>query len=143
ADRGSAAGRVRRARRSAYLRTCLIGYIAVKASTEVVMHVRRTYGRAGRRVPGAARGPAGRRRRPAQPVSQRGGGCPRRGARAGIVYSTAGQAGGYELTRPAGQISALEVVRAIDGGEPAYRCTEIRARSPSRPNDASGPARSP
>jgi Rrf2 family protein len=51
-------------------------------------------------------------------------------ARAGIVHSTAGQAGGYELTRPAAQISVLEVVRAIDGAEPAYRCTEIRQRGP-------------
>jgi Rrf2 family protein len=51
-------------------------------------------------------------------------------SRAGIVHSTAGQVGGYELTRPAAQISALEVVQAIDGGEPAYRCTEIRQRGP-------------
>ncbi|MFI6908060.1 RrF2 family transcriptional regulator [Nonomuraea sp. NPDC050394] len=51
-------------------------------------------------------------------------------SRAGIVRSTAGQVGGYSLTRPAAEISALEVVRAIDGTEPAYRCTEIRQRGP-------------
>ncbi|WP_189240048.1 RrF2 family transcriptional regulator [Planomonospora parontospora] len=51
-------------------------------------------------------------------------------SRAGIVHSTAGHVGGYELTRSAAQISALEVVRAIDGDEPAYRCTEIRQRGP-------------
>ncbi len=51
-------------------------------------------------------------------------------SRAGIVRSRAGQVGGYELTRPAAQISALEVVRAIDGDGPAYRCTEIRQRGP-------------
>ncbi|MFI6522266.1 RrF2 family transcriptional regulator [Spirillospora sp. NPDC050679] len=51
-------------------------------------------------------------------------------SRAGIVRSTAGQVGGYELTRPAAQISALEVVRAIDGDRPAYRCTEIRQQGP-------------
>lgn len=46
------------------------------------------------------------------------------------MHSTAGQVGRYELTRPAAQTSALEVARAIDGGEPAYRCTEIRQRGP-------------
>lgn len=51
-------------------------------------------------------------------------------SRAGIVRSTAGQVGGYTLTRPASAISALEVVRAIDGDEPAYRCAEIRQRGP-------------
>ncbi|GAA2815113.1 RrF2 family transcriptional regulator [Nonomuraea dietziae] len=51
-------------------------------------------------------------------------------SRAGIVGSTMGQSGGYVLTRPASEISALEVVRAIDGDEPAYRCTEIRQRGP-------------
>lgn len=51
-------------------------------------------------------------------------------SRAGIVHSTMGQSGGYLLTRPAGEISALEVVRAVDGDQPAYRCTEIRQRGP-------------
>ena len=51
-------------------------------------------------------------------------------SRAGIVHSTMGAVGGYTLTRPAAQISVLEVVRAIDGDEPAYRCTEIRQRGP-------------
>ncbi|MEV4472147.1 MULTISPECIES: RrF2 family transcriptional regulator [Nonomuraea] len=51
-------------------------------------------------------------------------------SRAGIVRSTMGQVGGYTLTRPAAEISALEVVRAIDGDEPAYRCAEIRQRGP-------------
>ncbi|WP_231950842.1 RrF2 family transcriptional regulator [Allokutzneria albata] len=51
-------------------------------------------------------------------------------SRAGIVRSTAGQVGGYTLTRPAAAISVLDVVQAIDGGEPAYRCAEIRQRGP-------------
>ncbi|MDA0564477.1 Rrf2 family transcriptional regulator [Streptomonospora sp. S1-112] len=51
-------------------------------------------------------------------------------SRAGIVHSTAGQVGGYRLTRSAEAISALDVVRAIDGTEPAYRCAEIRQRGP-------------
>lgn len=35
--------------------------------------------------------------------------------RAGILHSVAGTNGGYKLARDAGRISALEVVRAIDG----------------------------
>jgi Rrf2 family protein len=51
-------------------------------------------------------------------------------SRAGIVGSTAGQVGGYTLTGPASEISVLDVVQAIDGDEPAYRCAEIRQRGP-------------
>ncbi|MCA2221784.1 RrF2 family transcriptional regulator [Nonomuraea aurantiaca] len=51
-------------------------------------------------------------------------------SRAGIVRSTAGQVGGYLLTRPAAAITVLEVVQAIDGDSPAYRCTEIRQQGP-------------
>jgi Rrf2 family protein len=51
-------------------------------------------------------------------------------SRAEIVQSTAGQAGGYSLTRPAAAITALDVVEAIDGAEPPFRCTEIRQRGP-------------
>jgi Rrf2 family protein len=51
-------------------------------------------------------------------------------SRAGVVHSVAGQAGGYVLTRPPGQISVLDVVIAIDGDMPAFRCAEIRQRGP-------------
>ena len=51
-------------------------------------------------------------------------------SREGIVHATAGQVGGYALTRPAASVTMLEVVQAIDGIEPAYRCTEIRQRGP-------------
>ncbi|MFC4009909.1 RrF2 family transcriptional regulator [Nonomuraea purpurea] len=51
-------------------------------------------------------------------------------SRAGIVSSTAGSVGGYTLTRPASEITALSVVQAVDGDAPAYRCTEIRQRGP-------------
>lgn len=50
--------------------------------------------------------------------------------RGGVVHSTAGQVGGYALTRPAGQVTVLDVVTAVDGDAPAYRCTEIRQRGP-------------
>lgn len=51
-------------------------------------------------------------------------------SRAGVVSSTPGQVGGYALTRPAAEITLLEIVLAVDGGEPAFRCTEIRQCGP-------------
>jgi len=51
-------------------------------------------------------------------------------ARAGLVTSSEGRAGGYELTRPADEITVLEVVLAIEGDEPSFRCTEIRQNGP-------------
>ncbi|MCB0896331.1 MAG: Rrf2 family transcriptional regulator [Nocardioides sp.] len=51
-------------------------------------------------------------------------------SRAGLVSSTEGRVGGYVLTRPAAEISVLDVVQAIDGHEPAFRCTEIRQNGP-------------
>lgn len=51
-------------------------------------------------------------------------------SRAGIVSSTAGHVGGYALTRPASEITALQIVEAIDGDQPAFRCQEIRQRGP-------------
>jgi Rrf2 family protein len=51
--------------------------------------------------------------------------------RAGIVESTTGRHGGYRLARPATNVSMLDIVQAIEGSEPAFRCTEIRRRGPS------------
>ncbi|MET7952207.1 Rrf2 family transcriptional regulator [Micromonospora sp. NPDC005324] len=51
-------------------------------------------------------------------------------SRAGIVHSIAGHVGGYNLTRPASAITALDVVQAIDGIDPPFRCSEIRQRGP-------------
>jgi Rrf2 family protein len=53
-------------------------------------------------------------------------------SRAGLVRSTPGRDGGYELTRPAPEVTLLEIVEAVDGPEPAFRCTEIRQRGPLR-----------
>lgn len=47
-------------------------------------------------------------------------------AKAEIVHPVEGRDGGYVLTRPAAEISVHDVVRAVDGPEPAFRCTEIR-----------------
>ncbi len=57
-------------------------------------------------------------------------------ARAGILETVKGPRGGYRLARPPAKITLLDVVEAIDGDEPAFRCTEIRRRGP-----ASVPAR--
>lgn len=51
-------------------------------------------------------------------------------SRAGLVQSTEGRVGGYTLTRAADSITVLDVVRAIEGNEPAFRCTEIRQNGP-------------
>jgi Rrf2 family protein len=52
-------------------------------------------------------------------------------AGAGVVESVAGRRGGYRLARPAGEVRLLDVVDAVDGGGPAFRCTEIRQRGPA------------
>ena len=51
-------------------------------------------------------------------------------SQAGILHSTPGPVGGYTFAHPPTQVSVLDVVRAIDGPEPAFRCTEIRRRGP-------------
>lgn len=50
---------------------------------------------------------------------------------AGIVTTQRGRRGGYRLGRPPDQITLLDVVLAVDGDEPAFRCSEIRQRGPS------------
>jgi Rrf2 family protein len=52
-------------------------------------------------------------------------------ARAGVLETVKGPRGGYRLARPAAGITVLDVVEALDGHEPAFRCTEIRRRGPS------------
>jgi Rrf2 family protein len=52
-------------------------------------------------------------------------------ARSGVLEAVPGPRGGYRLARPATEISMLDVVEAVDGAEPAFRCTEIRRRGPA------------
>jgi Rrf2 family protein len=52
-------------------------------------------------------------------------------SRAGIVRTEPGQRGGYRLARPPAEVSRWDVVAAIEGIEPAFRCTEIRRRGPA------------
>jgi Rrf2 family protein len=52
-------------------------------------------------------------------------------SRAGILAAGTGPRGGYRLARPPADISVLDVVEALDGGDPAFRCLEIRRRGPA------------
>ncbi|GCF10733.1 RrF2 family transcriptional regulator [Dictyobacter arantiisoli] len=47
-----------------------------------------------------------------------------------IIESVPGPRGGYRLLRLPEEITLLEIVEAIDGREPLFRCTEIRQRGP-------------
>ena len=62
-------------------------------------------------------------------------------AKAGVVVSVRGAGGGYRLARPAAEVSLWDLVEAIEGGEPAFRCTEIRQNGPcaSPPKDCRQP----
>ncbi len=51
--------------------------------------------------------------------------------RAGVLASVPGPKGGFRLRRPAGDITVLDVVEAVDGTTPAFRCAEIRRRGPA------------
>jgi Rrf2 family protein len=51
-------------------------------------------------------------------------------ARAGVVESVRGPRGGYRLARPPSQISLWDILQAIEGEEPAFRCSEIRQQGP-------------
>jgi Rrf2 family protein len=52
-------------------------------------------------------------------------------ARAEVLETVKGPRGGYRLARAARDITLLDVVEAIDGEEPAFRCSEIRRRGPA------------
>ena len=49
-----------------------------------------------------------------------------------MARAVPGPGGGYRLARPATEITVLDVVEAIDGSEPSFRCTEIRRKGPTR-----------
>jgi Rrf2 family protein len=50
---------------------------------------------------------------------------------AGIVVPTPGPRGGYRLARAPRDISLLDIVLAVEGPAPAFRCAEIRQRGPN------------
>ncbi|MEU6324405.1 Rrf2 family transcriptional regulator [Streptomyces sp. NPDC047009] len=46
--------------------------------------------------------------------------------KAGLLESVPGARGGFRLARPLAAVSMLDVVLAIEGDEPLFRCAEIR-----------------
>jgi Rrf2 family protein len=51
-------------------------------------------------------------------------------SQAGIVTANRGASGGYRLAKAASKIKLLDITLAIEGSEPAFRCSEIRQRGP-------------
>ena len=49
----------------------------------------------------------------------------------GILETVPGPKGGYRLSRAPENISLLDIVLAVEGSEPAFRCQEIRQRGPN------------
>ena len=54
---------------------------------------------------------------------------------AGLVESTLGPSGGYRLSRPAEEVTFLDIVEAVEGPGLTFACTEIRKNNPCRPDD--------
>ena len=54
----------------------------------------------------------------------------------GLLSSVSGPSGGYRLARRPQDISLRDVVEAIEGSRPAFRCSEIRRRGPCRLEDS-------
>jgi len=51
-------------------------------------------------------------------------------ARAGVVESVRGAGGGYRLIKKPETITLWDIYEAIEGEEPAFRCSEIRQHGP-------------
>ena len=49
----------------------------------------------------------------------------------GIIEAVPGPRGGYRLARPTDKITLLDIVLAVEGPAPAFRCNEIRQRGPN------------
>lgn len=50
---------------------------------------------------------------------------------AGILDTVPGPKGGYRLARKPAEITLLDIVLAVEGPAPAFRCGEIRQRGPN------------
>ncbi|MCZ7462818.1 Rrf2 family transcriptional regulator [Rhizobium rhizogenes] len=50
---------------------------------------------------------------------------------AGIVATVPGPKGGYRLARATNRITLLDIVLAVEGPQPAFRCAELRQRGPN------------
>ncbi len=51
-------------------------------------------------------------------------------SKAGILATVPGPSGGYRLARVPQKITLLDIVLAVEGAQPAFRCAEIRQRGP-------------
>ena len=49
---------------------------------------------------------------------------------AGLLAATSGPKGGYRLAKTPENITLLDIVLAVEGSAPAFRCAEIRQRGP-------------
>ncbi|MDM9619156.1 Rrf2 family transcriptional regulator [Rhizobium sp. S96] len=54
---------------------------------------------------------------------------------AGILDTVPGPKGGYRLARRPKEITLLDIVLAVEGPAPAFRCNEIRQRGPNPVSD--------
>ncbi len=52
-------------------------------------------------------------------------------SRAGLVGTVPGPRGGYRLAKPAAKVTVLDIVLAVDGPQPAFRCKEVRQNGPN------------
>ncbi|MDA8283373.1 MAG: Rrf2 family transcriptional regulator [Actinomycetota bacterium] len=62
-------------------------------------------------------------------------------ARAGLLHATPGPSGGFRLARPAGEITVLDVLDAIEGAASPFICQEIRQQGTgaARPEECTRP----
>jgi len=51
-------------------------------------------------------------------------------SRAGLVEGGRGRSGFYKLAKAPAEITLLDILLAVDGDEPMFRCTEIRQQGP-------------
>ncbi|MBX4954998.1 RrF2 family transcriptional regulator [Rhizobium lentis] len=54
---------------------------------------------------------------------------------AGILDTVSGPKGGYRLAKAPKEISLLDILLAVEGPAPAFRCAEIRQRGPNPVSD--------
>ena len=48
--------------------------------------------------------------------------------RSGVLVAATGPRGGFRLARPAGELTLLQIVEAVDGSSSFYQCNELRQR---------------
>ena len=51
--------------------------------------------------------------------------------RAGLLSASSGPRGGFRLARDPGAVTVLDIVGAVEGTAPVFRCMEIRQRGPA------------